>query len=76
MSVYYRFHIRHTAVAHLHVVFIENLVELVVSWKMFFNKVEKKFSDVCGNVFIKWRIKPYYLPFAIASISSLRWFVF
>ena len=66
MPVYDLFHARCATVAQFDSVPIKDFPQSVVSWEAFVNEVNERSSYICSNVFIEWRIKPYY-----ASLPSV-----
>ena len=50
-------------------------MELGYSWKIFPDEVEKVFSDVCGNVFIKKWVVPDDFSDVCGKVFIKRWVV-
>jgi len=55
-------YIRHATIGHLDIVPIEELVEPMVSGKMFFNEIQESSANVSFYIVRKWRVEPNYLP--------------
>ena len=68
-------HLLVAVVAHLHIVFVENLMKFILFPEVFLYKVEELLSNISLNAFIKrWFIQDY-LPFSISAlfVSGRAW---
>ena len=52
------YHVRHATVTEFDNEFVANLVESDVWGKVFVNKIEELFADICFNFNVVWRIEP------------------
>ena len=68
-------HVLVAAVAHLHIVFVENLVKFILFWEVLLYEIEELLSKISLNAFIKWWVIPDYLPFSIPAllVSGHAW---
>ena len=58
MGIDGRFNVRHAAVAYLDTVFVEDLVELVLTWEVFLYQVQKVSPYVRRGVVVERWIEP------------------
>ena len=54
-------------ITHFDVISIEELVEVVVAWKMFVDEFQEAFCHVCLDVFVEWWVEPNSFSFAVAA---------
>ena len=54
-----------TTIAHLELVFAEDLAQFRLSWEVFSDQLEKTAADVGCDTFTKRRIEPSYIAFAL-----------
>ena len=68
-------HVLVTAVAHLHIVFVKNLVEFILFREVLLYEIEELLSDVSLDAFIKRWVIPDYLSFSVSilSVSGHAW---
>ena len=68
-------HVLVAAVAHLHIVFVGNLMKLIFFRKVLLYEVEKLLSNISLNAFIKLWVIQDYLPFSISAlfVSGRAW---
>ena len=68
-------HVLVAAVAHLHIVFVGNLMKLIFFRKVLLYEVEKLLSNNILNAFIKRWVIQDYLPFSISAlfVSGRAW---
>ena len=68
-------HLLVAVVAHLHIVFVENLMKFILFPEVFLYKVEELLSNISLNAFIeRWYIQGY-LPCSISAllVSGRAW---
>ena len=68
-------HVLVAAVAHLHIVFVENLMKFILFREVLLYEVEKLLSNNILNAFIKRWVIQDYLPFSISAlfVSGRAW---
>ena len=51
-------HVFYAAVAHFHIILIEEASVLVMRWEMLLNKTHEPFTNICLHISTKWRFEP------------------
>ena len=64
MLVDHTFHARHATIANLKCVLVEDLVVLMISFKVFLNETYKSFTNVCFHMATVWGVKAYIFSLA------------
>ena len=70
MGCYDGTYITHTTVAALDIPTVEQLVVLMMPWKVLVHQLYKSTSNICGNVLVEWRVKPDYISAALSFVDS------
>ena len=52
-------------VTHFDVISVEQLVEMMVSRKMFVDEFEETFCHICLYLFVEWRVEPNCFSLAV-----------
>ena len=58
VALYHITHTFYTAVAHFHIVLVEEFSVLMMRWEMLMNKTHKPFTYISLHISTKWRIDP------------------
>ena len=72
---YMRRNVWHTTIADFHGVSIDNFVESMVGWKVFFYKAKECSTDISFDLKVKWWVVPDYVP-SPTAVSTRSWGVF
>ena len=65
-------HVRCQAIAKFGIIFLAAVVQRIAGWEMFLQVVEKHFTNVGGNLIVKWGFEPSNVPFTVAAKFRVR----